>query len=81
MSWDPTNLGTAVRSNTRFKRLTNSEGSAVFAIAHLALGSLSGYIANQKLWDIAGGWRIRRTLYVAHTEEYLSYLRDNASMG
>lgn len=95
----------------------HANGSAVYSMAHLALSSLSGYIANLKLWDIAAGWpileglgfrmaledgtplngrpfseafavepdaqerwRIRRALYVARSDEYLSYLRDNASM-
>jgi len=39
-----------------------STGSAVYAIAHLAMGSFIGYIAKLKVWDIAGGWPIFRKL-------------------
>jgi myo-inositol-1(or 4)-monophosphatase len=39
-----------------------ANGSAVYSIAHLAMGSFIGYIANLKVWDIAGGWPIVRRL-------------------
>ena len=44
------------------REAVHASGSAVYAISHLALGSLSGYIANLKLWDIAGGWPILERL-------------------
>ena len=40
----------------------HANGSAVYSMAHLALSSLSGYIANLKLWDIAGGWPVLNRL-------------------
>ncbi len=40
------------------KESVHACGSAVFALTHLALGALAGYIASVKVWDIAGGWPI-----------------------
>lgn len=40
------------------KESVHASGSAVFALTHLALGALAGYIASVKVWDIAGGWPI-----------------------
>jgi hypothetical protein len=48
----------AKRGGVKGPEQVHANGSAVYSIGHLAMGSFSGYVANLKLWDIAGGWPI-----------------------